>query len=248
LTLLVMGLVPSLIGMNYQTFLPVFAKEVFGDGVSRNGQALGVMMAMTGVGALAGSLIVASMSDYPRRTQLQLFAGLGFGLSLAFFAVQSSFALALLALFCVGFSATFFQALNATMIMSSSHSDYYGRVMSVNMMTFALMPLGGIPIGLLADLIPTITIGSLELIGLQTTQLGAGILVVAFILMVTVRNPAYRRLEQDDFKRFAVEAVDRVSGENSDGSSWKQLRRAFKHERGSQVARKLADVDTTRVE
>jgi MFS family permease len=249
LTLLVMGLVPSLIGMNYQTFLPVFAKEVFGDGVTRNAQALGLMMTMTGVGALAGSLVVASMADYPRRTQLQLVAGLAFGLSLAFFSVQNSFGLALVGLTAVGFCATFFQALNSTMIMSSSHPDYYGRVMSVNMMTFALMPLGGLPIGLLADIIPAMTLGPFTLIGLQTTQLGAGLLVAVFILMVTLRNPAYRRLEQDDFKRFAVIASERLEADDTHGSSWKQLRHAFRQERGSQVGRKLAsEADATRVE
>ena len=78
-TLLLMALIPTMLGMAYQNFLPVFAKDVFGDGVDRNSQGLGFMMTMTGVGALLGSLFVASMQDYPRRTQLQLIAGLGFG-------------------------------------------------------------------------------------------------------------------------------------------------------------------------
>jgi hypothetical protein len=55
LTLLVMGLVPALIGMSYQSFLPVFAKDVFGDGIHRNAEGLGLMMTVSGIGALAGS-------------------------------------------------------------------------------------------------------------------------------------------------------------------------------------------------
>jgi MFS family permease len=244
LTLLVMGLVPSLIGLSYQTFLPVFAKDIFGDGIDRNSQGLGLMMTMTGVGALAGSLVVAAMQDYPRRTQLQLVSGLAFGLSLAFFAVQSSFVLALAGLTLLGFAATYFQALNATMIMSSSDPQYYGRVMSVNMMTFALMPIGTLPIGFIADLIGTIDIGSLSLAGIQAAQFGAGIIVTAFILLVTLRNPAYRRLEQDDFKHFATLAAERVR-EDGGASAWKQLGHAMRQERGSQLARKLPDADTT---
>jgi MFS family permease len=234
-----MGLVPSMLGMSYQTFLPVFAQDVFGDGVDRNSEALGLMMTMTGVGALAGSLVVASMQDYPRRTQLQLVAGLGFGLSLAFFAVQSSFLLAIVGLTLIGFMANFFQALNSTMVMSASDPRYYGRVMSVNMMTFALMPLGTLPIGFTADIIGSIS-SPIELIGIQITHLAAGLLIAVFVLVVTVRNKAYRHLEQDDFKHFATVAADRVQDDH-DGSAWQQLRRSARQERGSQMARKYTD-------
>lgn len=225
LTLLLMGLVPTLLGLSYQTFLPVFAKDIFGDGVHRNGGGLGLMMTMTGIGALVGSLVVASLQDFPRRTQLQLFGGLGFGASLAFFAVQNNFILSIAGLTLIGFSSNFFQALNSTIVMSASDPRYYGRVMSVNMLTFALMPLGTLPIGYLADVIGTIHVGSLELLGVQTSLMGAGLIIVAFILMMTVRNPAYRRLEQNDFKRFAVVTAERFD-RNSGGSAWSQLRGA----------------------
>lgn len=237
-TLLLMGLVPSLLGMSYQAFLPVYAKDVFGDGQARNAEALGLMMTMTGLGALIGSLVVAMMADYPRRTQLQLWAGLGFGVGLAFFAVQNSFTMAIIGLVILGFSANFFQALNATMVMMASDQRYYGRVMSVNMMTFALMPLGTLPVGFLADHIGDVVIGPLSLIGIQVTNFGAGILIAAFILMVTFMNRAYRHLEQDDFKRFAVVAAERVQSDDAGGSSWQQLRRAFRQERGSSLAGK----------
>ncbi len=210
LTLLMMGLVPSLLAMSYQSYLPVFAKSVFGDGVGRNAGALGFMGTMAGVGSLCGSLAVATMSDYPRRTQLQLAAGLGFGLSLAFFAVQNNFAAAIVGLVSLGFMSSFFQSLNATMVMTASDSRYYGRVMSVNMMTFSLMPLGTLPIGFIADAIGHVGLGPLSLAGIQATQMGAGLIVAAFILAVTVFNPSYRRLGQNDLKRFASVAVDRM--------------------------------------
>jgi hypothetical protein len=114
--------------------------------------------------------------------------------------------------------------------------------MSVNMMTFALMPLGTLPIGFLADLIGSVEIGSLHLIGIQIAQLAAGLTVALFILFVTLKNPAYRRLEQDDLKRFATVAVDRVqNSDDREASAWAKLRSAARHERGSQMARKLTD-------
>jgi MFS family permease len=248
LTLLVMGLVPSLLALPYQTFLPVFAKDVFGDGVNRNSEDLGLMMTMTGIGALVGSLVVAMMADYPRRTLLQLVSGLGFGLSLALFAVQSNLIVALAALTALGFAATAFQALNATMIMSSSDPQYYGRVMSINMMTFALMPLGAIPIGLLADLFGTVSIAGLELAGVQVVLLGAGLLVAVFIVAVSIKQPAYRQLEVDDFKHFAEVAADRVrEDDGKGGSTWNQIGRAMRQERGSHMTGK-ADAVVSRVD
>src|SRR5262249_44535671 len=71
LTLVAMALVPTLVGQSYQNFMPVFAKEVFGDGEHRNSAGLGILVSVSGVGALVGSLVVASMQDYPRRALVQ---------------------------------------------------------------------------------------------------------------------------------------------------------------------------------
>ena len=243
LTLLLMGLVPTFLGMAYQAFLPVFAKDVFGNGIDRNSEGLGLMMTMTGLGALVGSLVVASLQDYPRRTVLQLFAGLGFGLAVAFFAAQTSFVLAIAGLVAIGFMANFFQALNSAMVMSASDPAYYGRVMAVNMMTFALMPVGTLPIGFIADRVGTIS-QPYELAGIQVALFGAGVLIVAFVLAVTVRNRAYRELEQDDFRRFASMANERLQADSAGGSAWQQIRRSMNEGRGAaDLARPLGETD-----
>ncbi len=213
LTLLAMGLVPSLLGMSTQNFLPIWAKNVFGDGVDKNSGVLGIMMMSIAIGALAGSLVIASMQEYPRRTQLQLMAGIGYGGSIAFFAVQGNIVPAFIGLMSLGFMANFFMALNSTMTMTACDRDFYGRVMSVNMMTFALMPLGTLPTGFIADAIGWLHAGPLDLIGVQVTSLASGLLIVGFILLVTVLNPAYRRLEHQDFRRFADVATQRVRDE-----------------------------------
>lgn len=230
LTLMAMALVPSLIGMSYQSFLPVFARDVFGDGVHRNAAGLGLMMTVSGIGALVGSLVVAAMADFPRRAQLQLYAGLGFGIFLAVFSLLGSYSGALVALIALGFMSSYFQALNATMVMTASDSQFYGRVMSVYMMTFSLMPLGTLPVGAIADTIGTVALGPVNLIGIQATELGAGVILTLFILAVTVLNPAYRQIEQNDLKRFAVEAIDRMKVGDGGGSFWSQIRATMRQE------------------
>jgi MFS family permease len=201
LTLLALGLVPTLLGQSYQQYLPVFAKNVFGDGIDRNAHALGLMGTMSGVGALLGALAVASLSAYRRRTQLQLVAGLGFGLFVALFAVQSNYGLALVMLVGCGFMSSFFQSLNSTMVMSATDPEYYGRVMSVNMLTFSLQAFGTFGTGYLIDFVGELERGYIDLIGVQLTFWGLGMLIMAFVVGVTLFNPRYRRLEQEDLTR-----------------------------------------------
>ena len=203
LTLLGIGLVPTLLGQSHQQFLPVFAKDVFGDGISRNAGALGFMGTMSGVGALAGSLLVATLSDYKRRTLLQLGSGLGYGLFLAAFAVQSNYAAAVIMLVGVGFSSAFLQSLNSTMLMTVADPAYHGRVMSVNMLTFSLTSVGTFLMGYVIDYIGSATIGSLSLGPVQIAYAVSGVIIAVFILAATMLNPSYRRLEQDDLHRYS---------------------------------------------
>jgi hypothetical protein len=98
--------------------------------------------------------------------------------------------------------------------------------------------------GFIADNIGTVSLGPIDLIGIQAALFGAGIILTLFILAVTVFNPAYRQLEQDDFKRFAVVAIERVREGQGQGSLWEQLRGSMKHERGSTLARKYSDAPT----
>ncbi len=208
ITLLAIGLVPTLLGQSYQQFLPVFAKDVFGNGVDRNAGVIGFFGTMSGVGALCGSLVVASLADYKRRTLLQLFAGLGYGLFMTSFAIQSSYIPAVVSLVGVGFMTDFLQSLNATMIMSASDPTYHGRVMSVNMLNFSFASLGAFVIGYVIDWLSRASFGPLTLEPVQIAYGAVGLLITAFMLSVTVFNPSYRRLEQSDLRAAAQEVEE----------------------------------------
>jgi predicted MFS family arabinose efflux permease len=179
--LLLLGLVPIILGFPYQMLLPVFASsEVHNVGA----RGLGLMSAFTGVGALIGALVVATATGIRRRGQLQLFAGAGFGISLIIFGLAPTFPLALLALAFVGFTGSVYQSLNSTLIMTSTEPAYYGRVMSVNMMGFSLMPIAALPMGIIAD-----RLGAPETIAL------CGIAVTLFIVGIATFVRSYRRIE-----------------------------------------------------
>jgi MFS family permease len=147
LTLIGMNAVVVIFGMPYQTLMPVVAERVFDAGAS----GLGVLMAGSGVGALAGAVTVAGLSRFPRPAALQLGLGIALGLALIAFALTRWFPLAVALLVLVGFLFSAFSALNNTLLMANSEPRLTGGVMSIYLLTWACMPLGAVPLAWLAD-------------------------------------------------------------------------------------------------
>lgn len=179
-TLLTLGFLPIIFGMPYQSMLPVIAQTVFDSG----SRGLGFMGTAAGLGALVGSLTIATLTGIRRKALLQLTMGVCFGLSLIAFSLAPTLGVALVALLFVGGTATFYQTLNNTLVMTSTDAQYQGRVMSVYMMSMSLMPLSSLPVGIVVD-----HIGAPRTIGL------AGAVVVLSVSAITLLHPRYRRLE-----------------------------------------------------
>lgn len=179
-SLLVMSFVPILLVMPYQMLMPVFARSIFKAGET----GLGILMSASGVGALVGSMITAGMGNYRRKGILMLLTGGGFGLFLVPFAMSGSLVPASVYLLFVGACSSIFMSLNNTLLMSNTPEDLMGRVMSIFMMTFGLMPLGTVPSGALA-----------EIIGAPITVAGGGVLLLVFLVIVGFSQPIIRKLE-----------------------------------------------------
>src|SRR6266849_4463643 len=86
-------------GQPYQTLMPVVAERVFTAGA----EGLGWLLAASGAGALAGAVIVASMSRLRRPATIQVGLAIALGLALVGFSMTRSFAVALALLIVVGF-------------------------------------------------------------------------------------------------------------------------------------------------
>jgi len=145
--LLAMSLAPILLGMPYQALMPVFAKKVFHAGAG----GLGMLMMANGIGALIGSLVIASLRRLSRPGLVQLALGVLFGITLMVFSRTENYHTALMVLFFLGLVSAAYLALNATLIMEKSDKRYHGRVMSIYMITFSSLPLGNMLISLFAD-------------------------------------------------------------------------------------------------
>lgn len=171
LTLITLAFVMTILGMPYMTLLPIFARTVHHVG----SEGLGLMSTVAGVGALIGSLAVATMADHPRKPQLQALAGITFGVVLFLFAAAPNFPIALFGLTLMGFMHTSFMAINNTLVMMHTTPEYHGRVLSVYMMSWSFMPIASLPMSMLADHL-----------GAPVTLSAAGLLIAIIILVVVL--------------------------------------------------------------
>jgi MFS family permease len=177
LALLGLAFVPLIFGVPYQTLMPLFAEEVFVVGAA----GLGALMTASGIGALLGALAVAALSGYSRPGLLQLALGVAFGLSLVGFALSPSFLLAVGLLVVVGFTLSAYNTLNNTLIMGNTEPRLYGRVMSVYLLTFAVMPLASLPAAWMADHV-----------GGRAVVAGGGLVIALVVVGVATLYPRYR--------------------------------------------------------
>ncbi|CAN5557099.1 MFS transporter [soil metagenome] len=183
LLLLGLSITVVLLGMPFRQLLPVFQKDVFDVGPS----ALGIMYTAVGIGAILASLLVAYLSDSSKKQQILLVSGIGFGLSLSLFAISGSYLVALGLLTIVGFASQVFLTMNKTMLMIASDRAYYGRIMSIYMMGFSLMPIALLPMGTAVDAV-----------GAPTTIAAAGVAIISIIAATgtiqSIRNRSSRAL------------------------------------------------------
>jgi MFS family permease len=146
-SLIGLALFNSLFGLSYITLLPVFADRYFGVGSA----GYGLLSAAHGLGALIGTLTLATIAHRIRRPGVALLAGAAaMGVFLMAFAGSPAMGLALPALVLVGFTNTFYLTQVTTLVQETVPDRLRGRVMSLYALCWNLMPLGGLLAGLLA--------------------------------------------------------------------------------------------------
>jgi MFS family permease len=146
--LLVLLGVVSLTGMPYAVLMPIFAHRI----LHGDARALGWLMGSTGIGALAGALMLASRRDLKGLGRWVALAALGFGAGLVAFSFSRIFWLSAAILALCGFSMMIQMGSSNTLIQSMSPDRLRGRVMSVySMMFMGMAPFGALMAGAVAD-------------------------------------------------------------------------------------------------
>lgn len=178
--LILMAFIPSLFGFTLFALLPVWAREA----LNVNSSDLGILMTMMGVGALVGTLGLAGIRKFSRRGVLLLGLGVLWGVTLVGLANSMIFPVAMPFLLIVGLISSVYMSLNMTLTQISSAPEMRGRVMSIMMMTFGLMPIGALPFGTIA-----------EYIGTANALTISGALLSILILAFAFAYPAFKRIE-----------------------------------------------------
>lgn len=160
----VLGFVSTFCGIPLLTLLPVFARDIFGIGVTGYAN----LMATSGAGAITGALLFAAASHKGRQGVLTLRVQIAFAALLATFAVSRNLLLSYAALFLGGVCLITLFAAITSLVQMNTTDDMRGRIMSIFMLAFR----GGMPLGNLAA-------GWLAATYSPTTALVAGALLLS---------------------------------------------------------------------
>ena len=158
--------------------MPVFSEHVFEVGAT----GLGLLLSANGVGALIGTVSVAALTNLPRLGLIQMGFGFGFAASIIGFALAPTMPMAIIMIGLFGAFQSCYMSLNSTMLMGNTEPRLYGRVLSVNLMTFAVTPIAAMPLAWATDHFDP-----------RTAVLVAGVLVAVALGISTVMSPASRR-------------------------------------------------------
>lgn len=146
LLILVFTLACTILGMPFNMLLPMFTEDILMVGEV----GLGLLMAVSGIGAIVVSFVLASMPNRNRGIMM-LISGLILSLTLMGFAFNTNWALALILAVFIGLGQTGQTAVGFTLIQYYVDPGYRGRVMSFMMLGFGMAGMGTVFGGLLAD-------------------------------------------------------------------------------------------------
>jgi predicted MFS family arabinose efflux permease len=179
--ILVLSLVLFVFGFPYQSvFIPLIAKQELDIGES--GGAL--LIALTGVGAIIGSLIIATVGDRMKHRGIAMLGMVVlYSIGLLLFASANSVVLAVPALLITGSMQTSFISLNTSYVLGRTPMELQGRIMSLFSLDRGLIPLGATLGGALAAVLSPSN-GLMIMAGFCLT----------FTLILTVTAPALRRI------------------------------------------------------
>jgi len=166
MVLLIMALATTVLAQPFRFLMPIFVVDVYNLGP----ESMGLLMSVMGLGALAGSIYIAAHGN-KNRGRILLVGSFVSGLSLLGVAVVPIYMLAVLFMIPLGLGDASRRTIIMTLIMEKSEERYRGRVMSIFMLNFGLMPLGVLPAGVISDLFGgQIAIGILAVLLIMVTS------------------------------------------------------------------------------
>lgn len=177
----------SFFAFPYMVLLPVFAREILGGGP----RTLGFLMGATGLGALAGSVLLALRKSPVGLGKIMAVSCILLGIAMALFSQSRFFPLSLLLMACLGFFMVLTLVSCNTLVQTLVDEDKRNRVMSLFIVcAMGITPLGSLNAGWLASHI-----------GAPTTMLAGGIISFAIGFRLLRSWPAIWALSEPVYKK-----------------------------------------------
>jgi hypothetical protein len=143
-------------------------------------------MSSMGVGAILGSLMLASMGELKHKAAWLIATCVGWGAFTAAFGSAQVVWLAALLVGVIGWLSAWNMSLNRGLLQMQVDPRMRGRIMSIDMMSHGLMPLGVIPISLIA-----------ERYSVAVALEAAGVVFVLVVVALALFTTSVRRVDED---------------------------------------------------
>ena len=147
--LILLSIMPFLFGMPLNTLLPAFNADVLSGGADD----LGVLLAAMGLGAIIGSLMLARAGELEARVPWLIGSAVAWGVGICLFSQAVNLFWACLGVASVGWFSAWNMSLNRGLMQILVEDHMRGRIMSIDMMSHGLMPLGIIPVTYIAEIV-----------------------------------------------------------------------------------------------
>ncbi len=167
----------SLFIVPFTTLLPVFARDILGVGATGQGLLLTAM----GVGALCGSVLIASLGDQLPRGMLMLGGVTLYGVIVVAFSASHRFGLSMVLMGFAGLCHVQSQALVQIVIQAHSPSEFRGRTMAIFHLSQVVLTVGSMLVGAL-----TLLVGAQRAVALMGA-VGALTMIAIYIALPRAR-------------------------------------------------------------
>ena len=194
LGLLVLMVVVVIFGSPYEAVISVFARDILEAGV----RGLWLIGATGGVGAIAASLLVASLNTQRLLRDYVIFGAVGLGVFVTAFALSEVLVVSLVFALAAGFTFQLVLTANSAIIQMVVDEEVRGRVTAVRSMVWGTAPVGIFLLGAMAESFGT---------AYATAVVGAATAV--FSVVVVAAMPGLRRVHRSTVQSQVPEAAGR---------------------------------------
>jgi MFS family permease len=172
------ALLPVLLALPYISLMPALAHDVLG----AKARGFGFLMSAPGIGAVAGTLAVASMGNIKQRGLVILLSLVGLSVTLIALSQSKWYSVSFVLLIFTGAFQMLYMSQNQTLLQMKTPDAYRGRVMGIFMLNQGLIPLGSLFAGTLAEFKGT---------PFAIAVMGSVLLALSLLALVTL--PSFRR-------------------------------------------------------